>query len=195
MTDALNDVSSSWKNRYRKWILNHAGLHEFKSLFLQKRDAQVPVHACNQFSETLWYAHQAHRLVYTHCNLWKIESIFQLSLKWINFSISTFSFLLFHMLWNIMYHVTIQQVAVSFSRNMHKSKWQTSPCCQASSLSSSFFFPSCPLSFSRRRQTVSTHELRTLSLVERSGHMPQWYVGTEGVSAGQASWLGRAAVV
>lgn len=77
-----------------------------------------------------------------------------------------------------------------------KHNWQTSPCCRASSLSSFFFLPpSCPLSLSLRRQTVSTRELRTLSLVERSGHMPQWYVGTEGVSAGQASWLGRAAVV
>ncbi len=104
------------------------------------------------------------------------------------------TFLLFsHIVWNITYQIN---------------KWQRLPeetkCAQVRltnftlllSFKSVFFFSlSCPLSLSLRRQTVSTHELRTLSLVERSGHVPQWYVGTEGVSAGQASWLGRAAVV
>lgn len=114
---------------------------------------------------------------------------------WLSQVISQMStFLLFsHMVWNITYQIN---------------KWQRPPdetkCAQVrltnftlllSCKSCLFFFLSCPLSLSLRRQTLSTRELRTLPLVERSGHVPQWYVGTEGVSAGQASWLGRAAVV
>lgn len=100
MNDALNDISGSWKNRYRKWILNHASLHKFKSLLLRKRDTQVPVHACNQFTETSWYTRQAHRLVYTQWNLWMIESSY-LSNEFISYFFSH----------GLKYHVTNQQVA------------------------------------------------------------------------------------
>ncbi len=91
------------------------------------------------------------------------------------------------------YHVTNQQVAAFPRRNTMCASQMTNFTLLLSFKSVSFFFLSVSLSL--RRQTVSTRERRTLPLVERSGHMPQWYVGTEGVSAGQASWLGWAAVV
>lgn len=130
MTDALNDISGSWKNRYRKLILNHAGLHEFKSLFLWKRDAQVPVHACNQFTETSWYTCQAHRLVYRQCNLWMIESSY-LSNEYIS------SWL------EISRDKSTSGSVPPKKHNVGKSNWQTSPCCWASSLSPSPVLLAC----------------------------------------------------
>ncbi len=66
----------------------------------------MPVHACNQFTETSWYTRQTHRLVYTQCNLWMIESSY-LSNEYIS---SIFSH-------SLKYHVSNQQVAASPRRN------------------------------------------------------------------------------